>query len=413
MFKRLSLFLAHQQLRVLHLIGLLLIAGCNGKAQNDMEKTFQLFNSPKGCYACQFFKIVYNTGAEISSKAYNSLCDMATSLLIIGLLIWLVWHFISTFVTLREPNISKYWIELFQHFFKAGFVAILIRSKEHLIEFINSILTPISLIIIDLSQKLLASNWSSSINPATLSSSYQSGPGFSAQIGGSLENLIYRITVALNLGFVMGLRLMLQTDLINFWLGVVTTAMFFLMIIIFPFYLIDGFIRLALVFTMLPIFLVAWVFKWSSHYMKKAFAMFLGAFLQVMIACIFVSICIAVFEGFVAIRGFGYLLDPTVQNIDRLFNEEANRMSFSFLSFLMLAFYMYNLSKNVPKLASTFTGAPSGNVLARAIERTKKAARALALTAAAIATAMVGLPAVSKVAAEQAKKDAEGALKGK
>ena len=413
MFKRLKLFLSHRFLNVLPLLGLLFVVACDAKPENDLKETHELFNSPQGCFSCQFFKIVYNTGASMSSYAYNKMCDVAMSLLIIGLMIWILWHVFKLLVSLREPNLAQFWIQLFQHFFKAGFVAILVASKERLVEFINAIFEPIALIFIDLSQKLLAKNWHSSVSIAsTLNSEFTVGPGFPSSVGTALENLIYRITVALNVGRILGLRLMLQTDLANFWLGLITTVMFFLMTLVFPFYLIDGFIRLALVFVMLPVFLVCWVFKWSAHYMKKAFSMFIAAFAQVMLACIFVAICIAVFEGFISIRGYGYLLDPTVQNVDVLFKEEANRMSFSFLSFLMVAFYMYNLSKNVSKLTSHFTGAPSGNIMAGAIERIKKAARALALATAAVISSAIGLAPVAKVAAEQAKKDAESAAKG-
>ena len=50
--------------------------------------------------------------------------------------------------------------------------------------------------------------------------------------------------------------------------------------------------------------------------------------------------------------------------------------------------------------------------MAGAIERLKKAARAIALAALAIAATAVGLGPVAKVAADQAKKDAISASKG-
>lgn len=413
MLKHLKLFLSSCQAKVIPFLGTLLLVACAPEPTKDIEETQHLFDSPEGCFSCQFFKIIYNSSADLSTRAYDKMCDAAFSLLIIGLMIWLIWHVLGLLVSLREPNLAKFWINLFQVLFKAGFVSILIATKERLYQVINTIFEPIALIFIDLSNKMLASNWASGTSQSlTIDTAYTAGPGFPSSIGVAIENLIYRITLALNVGRVLGLRLMLQTDFANFWLGFVTTVMFLLMILIFPFYLIDGFIRLGLVFIMLPVFLVCWVFNWSKHWAVKAWDMFIGAFAQVMIACIFISIAIAVFEGFIVVRGFGYLVNPTVQNVDVIFREDANRISFSFLSFLMIAFYLYNLSKSIPPLASHFTGAPAGNIMASALERIKKAFRAIALAGLAIAATMVGLGPVAKVAANQAKKDAEGAAKG-
>ena len=146
--------------------------------------------------------------------------------------------------------------------------------------------------------------------------------------------------------------------------------------------------------------------------MSKVWDMFIGAFTQIFVACIFVSIFIAVFEGFISIRGYGYLLDPTVQNVDALFREEANRMSFSFLSFLVIAFYMYNLSKSISEVTSHFTGASSSNAVVSIIEKVKKGTRALILAGVALAGASIGLTPVAKVASKQAKEDAKEAVGG-
>lgn len=413
MLYRLRLFLSFCYQKAIPLFGLLLLVACKANPTKDLEETQKIFNSPEGCFSCQFFKIIYNTSAKLSAKAYDKMCDAALSLLIIGLMIWLIWHVLTLLVTLRQPNLAKFWIDLFQTLFKAGFVSILVTTKERVYEFVNSIMEPIALIFIDLSEKMLAKNWYSGISQTlTINSDFSAGPGFPASIGVAVENLIYRITLALNAGRILGLRLMMGSDFANFWLGFITSFMFLLMALIFPFYLIDGFIRLALVFLLLPIFMVCWVFKWSKHWAIKAWDMFIAAFAQVMIACIFIAIAIAVFEGFIAIRGYGYLVNPTAQNVDIIFQEEANRVSFSFLSFLMISFYLYNLSKNIPPLASHFTGAPAGNIMSKAIDRVKHLAKALALATLAIAATITGLSPVAKVAADQAKKDAEAAAKG-
>ena len=67
------------------LLSLLFLVACDAKTNNDLEETQRLFDSPEGCFSCQFFKIIYTVGAEISTKAYDKMCDSAFSLLIIGM----------------------------------------------------------------------------------------------------------------------------------------------------------------------------------------------------------------------------------------------------------------------------------------------------------------------------------------
>lgn len=398
-------------LRVLPLSSLLFLGACNLSNELDLEKTQQTMTSLEGCFSCQFFRIVFDSIAKLASNAYPKMCDISLSLLALGLMAWILWHVFKLITSLREPNLAQFWIQLFQTLFKGGFISILVASKERLYELINTILEPIGLIFVNLSSSLLRNNWISRVELAnSVQTALSSGPGFPAAMGQQLENLIYRITLALNFGRIIGLRLMLGSDFTNFWLGLTTTSIFFLMTLFFPLYLIDGLLRLAFVFTLLPLLLVAWVFKTTSHYLKKAWDIFLGAFAQIMVACVFVAICIATFEGFISLRGYGYLLSPTAQNTDKLFFDEANRMSYSFLSFLLIAFYMYNLSKRITTVTAHFTGAPSSSILASSMERVKKAVTSLALTVVAIAATVTGMGAVASAAGKKAKENAKEAL---
>ncbi len=397
---------------ILPICGMLILTACDMTTNMDLESTQDQMNSVAGCFSCQFFRVVYNAAAQMASLAYPRLCDIAMSLLAIGLMLWILWHVLQLVTSMREPNLAQFWIQLFQMLFKGTFVAILVATKERLFFVVNSFMEPIGMIIIELSNTLLTSNWVSRISlTANLNSSFNSGPGFSAKIGEQLEVLIYRITVALNTGRVFGARLMLGSDFSNFWLGLVMTLIFLLMTLFFPLYLLDSVIRLAFVFTLLPLFLVAWIFKPTEHYLKKAWTMFLSAFLQIMGACIFVAICVSVFEGFISIRGYSHLLSPAAQASSAAFMDDAKTMSFSFLSFMLIAFYMYNLSKRVSIVTSHFTGAPSSNVMNKAIEKAKAVMKAVVLTAVAVAASATGLGAIGRAAAKNAQETAKNIAK--
>ncbi len=389
---------------------LLFLAACDMSTNMDLEDVHERMNTPEGCFVCYYFRVIYNMLARLSGGIYPVMCNSALSVLALGFFGWILWHVLGLITSMREPNIAQFWVQFFQKFFKVGFVAILIASKERVLEVIDSVMVPIALLFISLGRSIIDSNWISVVSTnRVFTSGIQSGPGFSSDVGLQLENLIYRVTIALNSGRVLGLRMMLSDDFANFWLGLMTVVIFFLMTLFFPFYLLDGLIRLAFVFMLLPFFLVAWCFKFSASYFTKAWAIFLGAFAQILAACVFVSLCIATFEGFVSIRGFGHLLSPTVQNIDRILYNDAGRMSLSFLSFVLVAFYMYDLSKRITSVTAYFTGAPSSSIMAGAIERVKQAAKAIALTAVAVTASAVGLAPVAQVAADQAKDSAKKA----
>ena len=405
---------------ILLLIGVLvLLTACGSSSSNklDLQETQEQMDSQQGCYSCQLFALIYSVIAEMTSKLYPDLCSIALSVLALGLFGWILWHVLVLLTTLREPNLSQFWVSLFQTLFKAGFVAILIRSKEHLYELINSILEPIAMIFINLSQILLQGN----LNPRMLSISeyevsFQSAPGFPAEIGQSLVSLIYRVTVTLNVGQILGIKLMQGasvTDLTNAIVGAITTTVFFLMKLFFPFYLLDGLFRLAFVFALLPFFLVSWVFQKTEHFLKKAWATFLGAFAQIMVACIFVSISIATLEGFITISGYSGLLSGTVQDIDRFIETEADQLLYPFLSFLFLAVYIYSLSKRISSVSAHFTGAPASNLINNTLDRLKRAATALALIAIAAVAALSGFAPVAQVALDRAKKQAKKAASPK
>lgn len=376
----------------------------------DLQETQEQMNSPQGCSSCQLFAAIFNAIAQMTGQLYPVLCPIALSVLALGLFAWLLWHVVTLATTLREPNLSQFWVNLFQTLFKAGFIAILIQSKERLYQLIDTILEPIAMIFIELSQTLLQNNLSPHILAISdYNASFQSSPGFPAQMGQGLVSLIYRITVTLNVGRVLGLKLMLGSDLTNIIVGTITTFIFFLMTLFFPFYLLDGLFRLAFVFVLLPFFLVAWVFQKTEHYLKKAWVIFFGAFAQILVSCVFVALIIATLESFIRISGYEGLLSGTVQDMDQFTEMEADQLLYPFLSFLFLAVYIYAMSKRISSVTAHFTAAPSSNIVNNTLNRLKKAVTATALVTVAAMAALTGLAPVANVALDRAKKQAKSA----
>ena len=389
------------------------LCGCSFKTAGNITQSQNTFNTPEGCFSCLFFRIIYNGVGEFTNKLYDTMCDYGKALLAIGLFMWTMIHVLKLISSLREPNIAQFWVLLFQTWFKCGLVAAFISTKNGIIYIISNILESISTLIISIGGEILDMNWLSADVKAVFMDGFKPAPGFSEEVGLQLENLIYRIQLALNGGRVLGLKLFLGDDMANICLGTIVLIIFTLMSIFFPFYLIDGLIRLAFVFAMLPIFLVCWCFRSTAEYMTKAFAMFMGAFLQITLACVFVAIAVAVMEGFVSVRALEYMIVPATQDSNKIVFAEAERMSVSFVAFVFIAIYIYDLSKRVGFMTAHFTGAPGQSIMGGLVERFKSATRAMAWTAVAIGSYFLGAAPLAKVATEHAKEEGEDAAKGK
>ena len=391
------------------------LSACDLTTQSDLLATREQMRSPEGCIACQMFKVIFTAIVNMTNTAYPRMCVLAQSLLAVFLFGWILLHVLKFLTTMREPNIGQFWAQLSPRLGKGMLVAILVASKENIFYIINMIMEPISSLFMNVSSLVISSGWNSriSLSMASLHSGLPAAPGFPTEIGNQVETLIYRVVLALDVGWVMGLRLMLNSDFANMILGMVTTYIFFMMSLFFPFLLIDGFFKLMVVFVTLPLLLVAWVFKFTESYLKKGFQIFLGAFAQILMSCIFITLAITVMEGFFEIRGMSGWLSADVQNMDKDMYEQASRMSFSFLTFILIATYLYNLSKSITKVTAYFTGAPAQSVLGAAMERLKAVFSAIMWSCLALTASFVpGGWSMAQTAASNAKDKARQAAAG-
>ena len=74
--------------------------------------------------------------------------------------------------------------------------------------------------------------------------------------------------------------------------GLIIFCCFYLIYLVFPFKLIDAFVRMAFVLTLMPLWIILWVFPITSSYTKRAWEMFLSSCLLLIILSIFVSLAV-------------------------------------------------------------------------------------------------------------------------
>ena len=390
----------------------LFLSSCGMDVEVDIVKAQEDMNSTKSCWTCQLFTIVFNTGASIATNAFDSIKNLAWGLLAVGLVIYLCLRTLSLFLSMRLPDLPDYWISITTKLGKGGLVSIFLLSSSHMWELINTIIAPIITVFVRLSFMILNLNFPTRVaTSTTVGSTFISGPGLPAEIGAQLEDLVYRSTVALNIGRALGLRMMMLSDFTGFIIGLIIIGIFFMLLLFFPMYLIDALVRIIFVIILFPILLVAWVFSVTEKYFKTAWNMLIGGLAQLFISCVFIALLVSTIEAFTQMRGYNIILNPTYQDTNPDVLREMSRMSISALSFIVMAFYLYNLSKHLTEISGFLTNSSQTSMVGDFTRRLKQLAIAAVAATIAIVAASVGAAPVTAVMKKKALDEAQKAAK--
>ena len=390
------------------LIGCVLLSACEMKIDNDIAKTDAEMKSIKGCWSCQVFSTTYNTMGDVALKVYDKIRVVSLNFLAAFIALWIGFKTLSFFMSFRVPNYIEYWVQVTGRIARAMFAAAILINTQVMMRFINLIVEPIMLMFIYLSMRVIGANdqafaVGANVNVGT---TFTDNPAFPAIVGSQLENLIYRIQVALDIGRALGLRMILLADFPGFLLGFVVLCIFFLLALFFPYYFIDGIIRLGFVIILFPLFVVAWVFPITQRKVIQAFDMFLSSLVQLLVGCIFVALVVSTIEGFTQLRGYNLLLDPIYQDANPDAIRQMTRLSVSGLSFLILCFYMYALSKRTLIIAGYLGGGPATSILVGMMEKAKSVIKAAIYAAVAYAAAAAGAAPIATAMKKKAQQEA-------
>ncbi len=400
---------------LLTVIGGLLLTACEVDMNGNVHDTDAQMRSIRGCWSCQVFSAVYRGIGTVAESAYEDLRIVSLRMLALILALWIAYKTLSFFMTLNVPNYTEYWVMLTGRIARAMFAAAILFNTQVLMKFVNVIVEPIMLMFIYLSMRIIGANDAafavgSNIN---VGSRFGYNPAFPAEVGNQLENLIYRIQVALDIGRALGLRMILLADFTGFLLGWVVLAIFFLLVFFFPYYFIDAILRLGFVIILFPIFVVAWVFDYPSKkepWVRRAFDLFMGSMIQILVACIFVALVVSTVEAYTQLRGYHLMLNPVYQDANPQAVQQMTRMSISGLSFLILCVYMYGLSKRTQTIAGFLSGVAATSILAGMVEKAKSVIKAAIYAAIAAAAAAAGAAPVAAAMKKRAQQEAMNAV---
>lgn len=394
------------------LMGCVLLTACEIKTSQSIEDSDAEMRSIRGCWSCQVFGAVYNGAGKVAELAYENMRSVALNFLAVFLALWIAFKTLSFFMSFRVPNYTEYWVSLTGRIMRAIFAAAVLANTQVMMKFINLIVEPVMLLFIYLSMRIIGANdqafaVGSNVNVGT---AFTDNPAFPAVVGNQLENLIYRIQVALDIGRALGLRMLILSDFSGFFLGLVVLGVFFMLVLFFPYYFIDAILRLGFVIILFPLFIVAWVFPKTATWAMRAWELFFSSLVQILIACIFVALVVSTVEGYTQLRGYNLLLNPIYQDASPDAIRQMTGLSVSGLSFLILCFYMYALSKRTQIIAGFLSGVPASSILAGMVEKAKTVAKAVIYAAIAYAAAAAGAAPVATALKKKAQEEAVNAI---
>lgn len=265
-----------------------------GNTKCNIETYRSTFNE---CIFCDLFRILFNTASSIAKAAYTSLSSSMVTIVVIGMALWLamtILKFISAF-DVKEPRI------LIKTILNQAFVVIIVvvLLRSNIQEFLDLTITPIFNTGMALAQLVTSGQSGETCKGFT---PVMDDGGIPASMGNNILCTIQSVQ-----GKILDIMTLGSTSLcIGFkvqswhgiWLfpsvpyvivGIILWLTAFLLMVIYPFLLIDSILQLSIASALIPVAIAAYAFPLTrKKYVGKVWETFMTA----MFTFLFLSIVV-------------------------------------------------------------------------------------------------------------------------
>lgn len=279
-------------------------------AYQDTSCDYQNFELPSdSCLFCPMFKALFNTASALAKKTYNSLKDGIVNVVIVAFALWIAIYIlkqVSAF-ELKEPK--KIMQELLVQAFKVLFVVLVLKTSYA--QILKLTIDPIFNTSMHYIQALTETE------PCSPSAPYMENlVGYEDQLNDnatgalpismgqnilcSIKNMqqaVWRIVAYGRECRCIGWRIKAYIKFVIPNLSYVITGDLLiiaglLLLLAFPWCLVDSVLNMAVACALLPAAIGAWAFKITSGYLKKLFDYFLNAMFTFVFLTLFLYIII-------------------------------------------------------------------------------------------------------------------------
>lgn len=373
-------------------IVLCLLTGCAGlKVGSESEWVASVQN----CWPCTLYKAAFEAVSRLVKSLYPTMATKGLLVMGVGLLFWLSFTSAKMLTSMIEPNIKEYIRSVMVVLFKAMVVTAILSTGENFLCVIDLIVSPVLTTFTELSRIVLTANTNIN-NGLVWPEMYMVQKDgacdlFGGQISYQLQDIIFRVYVALNSGISLGYYVMVEKNFLNWIIGPFIMWMFFLMSLIFPLMFAESFIRLGAVIVLSPFFFAAWVFPSTKSAIKKAWDVVFGAMFQLLIGCIYIGLVVGVIQLF-ADNNWPGMLGNSRQTSDPGMLINFRRLSTEAISFFALILIMNRMQSNIPAIAGALGGDSSKSEIVAFMNGVKQLAISAAMIAAGAALSAFGFP---------------------
>ncbi len=391
---------------------LFLLSGCKGSIEFAQSAWSP---SVKNCWPCILYKAVFDQVGVLTVATYHASCRAALMLMAAGWLFWISFKTIKMFASMQEPNLKQFWADILATLFKMLVVGSIILFPDKVIVVLGLIMTPIMSAFVELSRLVLYADpniqeiFQQPGNYVSMGGeSVAEYPLFSAELASKIQDLIYRVYIMLRTGMYLGFFLWEELTIISFLLGGYIIISFFFLMIVFPFSMVEIFIKLGVVIVLFPFILVAWVFPETKQVVGKAWQIFIGSMINLLLVCTFVGFMMIVLATFVDTLWPGFFSAGRVTQ-DAQLRQDFIQLSVGAFSFLFVIIFLMKFTEKINQFARSVGGEYAQSEFVRIFTALVKTVKGLTL--AGLALAANAIPGVGTVAGKMMADKAKDNLK--
>ena len=317
------------------------------------------------CWQGNVFNYVYKAIGSTVVKQYDYVSQGSMSLMMIAFAVWLALRLLKFVSSVTESSPSEMWNEIIKKAFICMVCASLASSSEMLIYTLNFFLLPIygaflefGSQILELAQTEIKSidvfgekihfeeNLRCAVGANATATTESALP---SEFKDTMNCMVCALSERLKLGESMAYRATAMKGVLPVLVGLLVSAIFFVVRLLFVFYLVDSVLRFGIIILMLPIFILAYAFgptkKWTkigfSHMMYSA--VYVMAF-SILIATVLMAIANLITEN-------GQIFNPA--DPDAHFQQ----ISIATLCLLLIGCLVWKSLDVAQQLASSLIGA--------------------------------------------------------
>ena len=347
-------------------------AALSGESDEDCRVS-KYRNSFKDCLFCNIFKVLFNTASTMAKSAYETLSDSALTLLLVGTALWLgltIMRYVSSFNAANPWNMSK---EIANKLFVVlCCVAILVVMDSK--SFTELVIEPIFQTGLDLAKIAIANSTGATCNTASTAGILADG-GLPQSMGESIlciidaiQNKVLDIMAVGSSSICVGVyieswhQIPLLPHFGYFLTGIVLWVASFLILVIYPWVLVDSLLNLCLAVVFLPFAIAGYPYKPTrAMFVGKVWGAFMNALFMFVFQTIVVAIILMALDNITA-EAFNRSLTSAGDdgNAFQIILDSLAWWSMNFLKLVFILFLGWTVLKQVNTFASQFASAVKG-----------------------------------------------------